>query len=309
LASKRRRQSAPPQPEAPASRPRAPRQRRATLPLAAPPGDAPPSAASGPAPADRLREILERVGQITRDNQGLFQELMASERRFRRLAKAVWQVQEEERRRLARELHDGLGQNLTALKYQLELLEHAAGNPPPDLRERLGGAVELAARSLADTRELSHLLRPTILDDLGLMPALRWLVRTLRQRTGLEVRFSGGLEDGEAEERLDPDLETLIFRVVQEALTNVLKHSGVRVADLDLRRRGKLLALRIADRGAGFEEEAVFGQGAAGGDGCGLRGIRDRVELFGGRCRVRSAPGSGTSLEIELPLSAAGREG
>src|SRR5437588_890788 len=184
-------------------------------------------------PTDPLQELLARVGRVARDSEGLLRQLVGSERRFRALAKAVWQVQEEERRRLARELHDSLGQDLTALKNQLEVLTREAGGAAAGgLAARLAGALEIAARALQDTRELSRLLRPPILDDLGLVPALAWLARTLRESTGLEVRVvSHGVDD-----RFAADLEIVVFRVAQEALTNVLKHSGATAADLLVRR-------------------------------------------------------------------------
>ncbi len=153
---------------------------------------------------DPVQELLDRVGKVARDSQGLVRQLAGSERRFRALAKAVWQVQEEERRRLARELHDGLGQELTALKNLLEQMAGEAGGAGAAfMAAKLASAVELAARALHDTRELSRLLRPPILDDLGLLPALSWLTRTLRESAGLEVRVAGDGIDG----RLDPDLE------------------------------------------------------------------------------------------------------
>jgi signal transduction histidine kinase len=248
-----------------------------------------------------MREIVARVERVTRENERLFQELVAGERRFRGLSKAVWRVQEEERRRLARELHDGIGQTLTALKNQLELLEREAagsGPAPADrpalaLRPRLAEAVGIAALALRETRELSRLLRPPVLDDLGLVPALRWLARSLRERTGLEVRL---VEEG-LDERLEPDLETLVFRVVQEALNNVVKHAGVAAAEVALGRRGGSLRLRVADAGRGFDPERLPEEA-----GVGLRGVRDRVELFGGHLQVRSAPGGGTTLDIEVPV-------
>ncbi|HYL06402.1 MAG TPA: sensor histidine kinase [Thermoanaerobaculia bacterium] len=235
---------------------------------------------------------------MARDSQGLVRQLAGSERRFRALAKAVWQVQEEERRRLARELHDGLGQELTALKNQLELLAGEAGGAGAHgLGEKLASAVELAARALHDTRELSRLLRPPILDDLGLLPALSWLTRTLRESAGLEVRVSGDGVDG----RLDPDLEILVFRFVQEALTNVLKHSGAQAAAVLLRRRGGWLELEVTDAGRGFDAARALDP-AAGAAGSGLRGMRDRLDLFGGRLRITSAPGAGTRLHAAVPL-------
>ncbi len=244
-----------------------------------------------------MREIIERVHQITRENEKLFERLIDGERRFRGLAKAVWKVQEEERRRLARELHDGIGQTLTALKHQLEWLEKRAAKGEPGLETEIADAVELAAQALNDTRELSRLLRPPVLDDLGLVPALRWLARTLGQRTGLEV----ALETGELEERLDPDLETLVFRAVQEALTNVLKHSGAKRAEVSLARGSSSMRLSVVDAGRGFDSATVLASSDAT-VGSGLRGMQDRVELFGGRIRVQSRPGRGTAVTIDLPL-------
>ena len=267
---------------------------------------------SGAAPAgaapDSLGEIVERVRRITRENERLFQRLIEGESRFRGLARAVWKVQEDERRRLARELHDGLGQTLTALKNQLERLEQKASQDgevrADELLARLADSVELARTALHETRELSRLLRPPVLDDLGLLPALAWLARTLEQRTGLVVE----VEAEGMEERLDPDVETLVFRLVQEALTNVLKHAGVGRAEVHLARGGGALALRVSDDGAGFDPMAALG-GSDGASGSGLRSMSDRVELFGGRLDVWSAVGKGTVVAVELPFAGAGEGG
>jgi two-component system, NarL family, sensor kinase len=278
-----------------------------------------------------LHEIVGRVREITRANEHLFARLIEGERRFRGLAKAVWKVQEDERRRLARELHDGLGQTLTALTHQLERLREkaeAGAGDNADIAARLADSVEMARLALNETRELSRLLRPPVLDDLGLAAALSWLARTLEQRTGLKVELAldieaevepgveseigpeiepeietateGGLPDGSpASGRLDPDLETLVFRLVQEALTNVLRHAAVDRAQVAVRRAGGALELRVADAGRGFEPAAVFLGGAMGS---GLRGMRDRLELFGGRLEIASAPGRGTVVSATVPL-------
>lgn len=246
---------------------------------------------------DPMRQIVDRVREITRENEQLFARLIEGERRFRTLAKAVWKVQEDERRRLARELHDGLGQNLTALTNQLERLERKLeGDERGELRARLADSVELARLALNETRELSRLLRPTLLDDLGLPVALAWLVRTLGERTGLRVELT--LDP--LEERLDPDLETLIFRLTQEALTNVLRHSGVTVAKVVVSHTpGANIGLQVADQGRGFDVPTVL---AAHESGSGLRGMRDRVELFGGRFELVSAPDEGTLVVAVVPL-------
>ena len=239
-----------------------------------------------------MHEIVDRVRHITRENERLFARLIEGERRFRGLAKAVWKVQEDERRRLARELHDGLGQTLTALTHQLERLQQKLG---PQASAELADAVETARLALNESRELSRLLRPPVLDDLGLTAALSWLARTLEQRTGLhvELRLHG------LEERLDPDLETLVFRVVQEALTNVLRHAGVDRVSVEVARAEGRLELRIEDRGQGFDADATL-MGRASGSG--LRGMRDRLELFGGRLELTSEPGRGTLVSASVPL-------
>jgi len=245
-----------------------------------------------------MHDIVDRVRHITRENERLFQRLIEGERRFRGLAKAVWKVQEDERRRLARELHDGLGQTLTALTNQLERLQQKLdGRDSGELKTRLADSVEMARLALNETRELSRLLRPPVLDDLGLPAALAWLARTLEQRTGLRVELSlDGLE-----ERLDPDLETLVFRIVQEALTNVLRHAGVDRATVAVARVEGLLELQVADHGQGFDvQTALAGREAAAGSG--LRGMRDRLELFGGRLELASEPAEGTIVSAVVPL-------
>jgi two-component system, NarL family, sensor kinase len=254
--------------------------------------------AASACPPDPMHEIVDRVRHITRENERVFQRLIEGERRFRGLAKAVWKVQEDERRRLARELHDGLGQTLTALTNQLEHLQQKLdGRGSVELAARLGDSVEMARLALHETRELSRLLRPPVLDDLGLAAALSWLARTLEQRTGLRVDLVlEGLD-----ERLDPDLETLVFRLVQESLTNVLRHAGIDRAAVTVSRDTEFLELRIADQGRGFDVgTALAGREAASGSG--LRGMRDRLELFGGRLELASAPGKGSLVSAVVPL-------
>jgi len=161
----------------------------------------------------------------------------------------------------------------------------------------VGEGIELARQALDEIRELSRLLRPPVLDDLGLPAALSWLARSLEQRTGLAVALDIDGIDGE----LDPDLSTLVFRLVQEALTNVLRHAGVGRAEVAVRRTPRALELRVADAGRGFDAAAALAQGEA--DGSGLRGMRDRLELFGGRLEIASAPGRGTTVAATVPLA------
>lgn len=241
---------------------------------------------------DPLKDIAARVQQITEENKRLFRRLLQGERRYRTLARAVWRVQEEERRRLARELHDGIGQTLVGLRHRLLRIQEDIAKDSA-AAGKLAEALDLAADALNDTRELSRLLRPPVLDDLGLEAALQWLYRTLKG-TGLEITLDLRLDN----RRLDAELETLVFRVVQEALTNVIKHSGADTAAVLLSDDGEQLKLVVSDAGCGFDT-AALGEGRSG---VGLRGIRDRIELFGGGMELKSVPGEGTTLSLQIPL-------
>lgn len=240
-----------------------------------------------------LEQIAERVEQISARNERLLERMIEGEKRFRGLAKSVWKVQEEERRRLARELHDGIGQTLTALINQLRRVQTDGGA----IRD-LGAAIEVAELALKDVRELSRLLRPPVLDDLGLRAALAWLARTMREHS--ELLATVDWQAGE-DERLDPELETLIFRIAQEGLNNVVKHSGQREARVFVRRHADSIEFEIADSGRGFDPVQVLSP-AGGAAGLGLRGMRDRVELFGGRLAIESQPGAGSRLRVVVPL-------
>jgi two-component system sensor histidine kinase UhpB len=239
---------------------------------------------------DGIEARLERARQ---ENDRLLGEIANVERRFRSLAQGVWRAQEEERRRLARELHDGVGQTLTALKNQLERLRRATALED-EFSAGLADAVAESGRALEETRELSRRLRPAVLDDLGLAAALAWLVRRLREGAGLQVDLEVAVLESL---RLAPDLETLLFRIAQESLTNVLKHSQVDRALLRVALEDGRIVLRIEDEGRGMPEDAA----AAVAAGFGVRAMRERVAAWGGRLQVRSAPGAGTSIEVQVP--------
>lgn len=229
----------------------------------------------------RYRELLDRLEHNQRD--------------FYRLARSVFRVQEEERRRLSRDLHDGIGQNLTALKHQLALLADSLPAERKDTRAWLNRCVAMCAQTLEEARRLSRLLRPQVLDDLGLEAGLQALARTLGESGGLEIEIEfGQLPD------LDDDIQTLIFRVVQEALTNVVRHAGAARALVRLAQRAGYLRLTVWDDGVGCDPEAAQ---AAGGSGLG--GIRERLQLFGGRFEMFSQPGQGCRIRALLPLDMA----
>ena len=199
----------------------------------------------------------------------------------------VIEGQEIERRRLARELHDETGQALTSVLLGLKAVERA-----DDVPSALAELRELVVATLQDVRRLAVELRPKALDDFGLVPALQRLVETFEEATGIAVEFESRL----GEERLSSEVETTLYRIVQESLTNVAKHSGAqRVSILVVRRPGVVSAL-VEDDGQGFTEK----QEALGG--IGLAGMRERVALLDGRLTVESGRGTGTSLVAEVPL-------
>lgn len=219
----------------------------------------------------------------------LLTRLEDNEREFRRLARAVWRVQEDERGRIARELHDGIGQNLTVLKMRLAVLGGELGPGHERLRTGIEAAMSLCAQTLEDTRRLSRLLRPQILDDLGLAPALRWLARSFGDGGPAIVL------DVEALPELDGDRQTLVFRIVQEALGNAIRHAGASRIRIGVAADGDELSVEVADDGRGCDPQRAL---AAGG---GLSGMRQRLRLHGGRLEITSAAGAGLQVRAALP--------
>ncbi|HEX6832601.1 MAG TPA: sensor histidine kinase, partial [Rudaea sp.] len=216
---------------------------------------------------------------------------------FRRLARSVWRVQEDERRRLARDLHDGIGQNLTALVMLIDRTADALSRSPAEARTNLDKTRAVAVATLEETRALSRLLRPQILDDLGLEPALRWLTRTYTETHNIDV----SLDIAIAAPILDGDQATLVFRVVQEALTNAVRHSGAERIEVILRPDGDLMLVQVRDDGRGCDLGDVYAKGSEGRSS-GIGGMRDRVRLFGGDLQLESQPGGGFCATISFPM-------
>jgi signal transduction histidine kinase len=208
-----------------------------------------------------------------------------SERVERDALRRIVAAQELERQRLARELHDETGQALTSILLGLRQLEGAEPESVAQLRE-------LVVATLQDVRRLAVELRPKVLDDFGLVPALERLTDAFAEQTGIDV----DLEAGAVSERLPAEIETAIYRIVQESLTNVVKHSRAqRVSVLLTRANGRIKAV-IEDDGTGFDP------GAARGDGIGLIGMRERIELLDGTLAVESSETSGTTVALEVPV-------
>lgn len=237
---------------------------------------------------EQLAALLAAHGAAAYEKSMLVEEARRRARDMSAMSQRLVQVQEDERRRLARELHDEVGQLLTGFKLQLEGVCRRRPEAAADLAPVLDGVKDLIGR----TRDLSLDLRPAILDDFGLVPALLWLIGRFREHTGIAVRFDHSGLDG----RLPGAIETCAYRIIQEALTNVARHAGVTQAIASAVRRGATVELTISDQGRGFDAAS------AGRHSTGLAGMAERARLTGGRFTIESDPGQGTHVRATLPL-------
>jgi signal transduction histidine kinase len=251
--------------------------------------------------SQRELALLQTVGGevgLAIEKAQLLDELQQKERLRGDLIKKLLTAYEDERQRIARELHDETGQTLTALILNVEMLRTAVEQGQSASVEELHRLQALAETTLEEVRKLIYDLRPTILDDLGLAAALRWYVHHQVEPRGLTVDLR--LELGEA--RLDPLMETAAFRIAQEALWNVVKHAAATRVDVALVLSDGQLRLRVKDNGRGFETRRRSGGSPSGG--AGLGGMEERATLLGGTVRVTSTPETGTEVVAELPLPA-----
>jgi two-component system sensor histidine kinase UhpB len=218
--------------------------------------------------------------------------------RLKALSHQILGTQEAERRRLARELHDEIGQMLTTVGLRLHQLKPVSGASGA---AALNEDIAFVNRAIEGVRELSLNLRPPMLDVLGLEAALRWYAQSQSQRSGLDVRLVGHLNVP----RLDPDLEIACFRVVQESVTNVLRHAQARHVRIELQQADAELSVVVRDDGVGFDVAAMHKRAGCGGS-FGILAMRERIELLSGRLEMQSAPGQGTRVCACFPLNGAG---
>ena len=260
--------------------------------------------AYGPRPL-REKESIETLANLASqgasalENARLYEELSERERELQELVRRILVAQEDDQRRVAYDIHDGLIQTAIAAYRRLELF---VKHHPPDAaqdREELENAVDLVQQTVGDARRIIANLRPTSLDDFGLATAVRMSVDNLRGE-GFEVSY----EETLGEKRLPDILETALFRVAQEALANVRKHAQTERVHIWLGRRDDgVVHLEVRDWGRGFEEPAGAGQRGGGpGERVGLSSMQERITLLGGRFQVRSEPGKGTAVLAEIPL-------
>ncbi len=259
----------------------------------------------------RARDELEirvkaRTADLAATNQALQREIVERkqvEAERAMLLERIITTQEDERQRIARELHDSLGQFLTALNLRLSALQGITANEGT-VKAGITDLRQVAQRIDSELDRLTMELRPPALDDLGLEQALRGYVKEWGATSGIPVDV---LVHGLIEPRLPSTVETTVYRIVQEALTNILKHAHATQVSIILEQRQELLRVIVEDDGQGFDMEEVSGN-RSGGRQVGLLGMAERANLAGGTLTIESEPGSGTTIYLHIPLSGKGQD-
>ncbi|MGH9662176.1 MAG: histidine kinase, partial [Bryobacteraceae bacterium] len=222
----------------------------------------------------------------------LVEDLAQREEQVRELSEHMWQVEEEERRRISRELHDDAGQSLLFIRLQLEMTEKTVGNSP-EILAKLRETRDVVEKTIIEIRRVIAALSPAVLEQLGLVAALRQLVKRFRRVFGGRVRLHSPKFG-----RLPRNTEIITYRLVQECFNNVAKHSGASAVNIHLSSTDNYLELRVEDDGVGFEVEAALEKRTS----FGLSGMIERVALLGGHLGIRSVPGKGTTISVVLPI-------
>ena len=241
--------------------------------------------------------VVERTRELSETNAVLIEEITQrkrAEEALRDLPKRIIEAQENERKRIAHELHDAVNQVLASVKFRIQLLEKKILNQTyqkGDLDELLA----LIGTAIQDLRRISQNLRPSTLDDLGLYPALNYTVMEFEERTGIAVKF----ECAKTEERLPKEVEVTLYRVVQEALTNIEKHSGAGATEIRLEQKRSGITATITDNGRGFDYQSYMQQRMH--PGIGLEAMRERASTVGGSFEITSEPKK-TTISISIPL-------
>ncbi|HTP35767.1 MAG TPA: sensor histidine kinase [Candidatus Acidoferrales bacterium] len=240
------------------------------------------------------RLSLRHAENLERQAEENFAQVAQAKAELQQLSARLLEIEEEGRRKLSRELHDEIGQTLALLQIEISHAQALLAGTPVALKARLDRARELAERTVQTIRNISVLLRPALLDDLGLVPALQFQLEDFLRRSGIQCEF---VEDGVAD-HLPDAVKTCVYRVVQEALHNCEKHSGARKVRVTVRQLPACLVTEIEDDGRGFQTDAQRGAGL------GLLGIRERAANAGGSLVIDSAPGRGARIALRIPLEA-----
>ena len=259
---------------------------------------------------DELRKENSRRRKVEKD-------LTASERKLkkllvraaqlrlqaRRLSHRVLQAQEEERKRVSRELHDEIAQTLVGVTLRLASLTHGPGEIPKPLRRKIMDTRRLVQKSVEIVHRFARELRPTVLDDLGLIPALRSIMGDIARREGLLANLTAS----KSIDKLDITERTVLYRVAQEALVNIARHAEASRVDVTIREKDGRVTLTVSDDGKSFPVKRLMR--ASTGEHLGLLGMQERLEMVGGSLRITSSRGKGTTVYAEIPLDAAGSGG
>ena len=236
---------------------------------------------------------ISRILALEEASDKQLREVMQARLEMRKLSQRLVAAQEEERRRVARELHDEIGQALSAVLVELGRLEGRLPQEPQENRAMLSAARQLADRATAQVRDMALLLRPSMLDDLGLVPALQWQAREVSRRTGVKVKVAAET----VADDLPDEYRTCIYRTVQEAVNNAARHAQASTVRVDARQEEGRIRVSIQDDGAGFDTMHVKGMG--------ILGMEERVKKLGGFFRIDSEEGGGTIVSLLLPLAGA----
>ncbi len=253
-------------------------------------------------------EIVRRqaVEQSLRQSEAHQKQLLAQSRlmqeQLRNLSRQVIQAQEEERKEISRELHDVIAQTLTGINIRLATLKAQAGGKTGGFNRTIARTQRLVEKSVDIVHQFARELRPTVLDDLGVIPALQAFLKNFTARTGIRAHLKAYAGVNE----MDTARRTVLFRVAQEALTNVGRHSQASRVEITIRKRAAGLAMDIKDNGKAFNVASKLQ--ANGGKRLGLLGMRERVEMVGGTFTVQSAPGRGTTVRVDLPFAPAPKQ-
>jgi len=254
-------------------------------------------------PAVELKNPDPYTTRMAGTLRSLFLQLEERNRELHALSQRAINAQEEERRAIAQSLHDDTGQALSMLIIHLDRIGERIQPDEMDLKKQVMDARELAANSLTELRRILSGLRPAILDDLGLVPAIRWFARSNLEKVGIRVVFKAPGIPLE----LSPAITTTLFRIVQEAVNNIVRHAGARTVTIILQLTGDTVQLQVEDDGRGFDPGHAS-RDAVELQRLGLPGIRERAELLGGNFQIESAPQKGTRLQVSIPLGGTGGE-
>jgi two-component system, NarL family, sensor histidine kinase UhpB len=246
---------------------------------------------------ESLQQADPDIGQLASVLHDLLVQLEERNRQLHALSDRAITAQEEERKNIARSLHDDTGQALSMLIINLQRLEDRLPMEEAELHSKLEASRNLASGILTELRKIVYGLRPTILDDLGLVPAIRWYARSVLEANGIQVHLSLPEEALE----LSSHLSTTLFRIAQEAINNIMRHANAQTTDISLLIDQGKVHLKIQDDGQGFDLNQAAGQ-AVPIQHLGLLGIKERATLVGGEVTIDSVPGKGTRLQICVPI-------